>query len=100
MLSAILSSQVFPDASPRRVLEYTKSPEKTGAASLSPLASLFQNPADLQTRCQRKIPNNPYKVLDAPGLSDNFYYNVLDWSSSDILAVGLGTSVYLWHGEN
>jgi len=28
----------------------------------------------------RKIPSQPYKVLDAPNLSDDFYLNLVDWS--------------------
>jgi WD40 repeat protein len=27
---------------------------------------------------------------------DDFYLNLVDWSSTNILAVGLGTCVYLW----
>ena len=29
----------------------------------------------------RKISSNPYRILDAPGLSDDFYLNLVDWSS-------------------
>lgn len=36
------------------------------------------------------------KVLDAPALQDDFYLNLVDWSSLNVLAVGLGTCVYLW----
>uniref|UniRef100_A0A0D9VNV7 CDC20/Fizzy WD40 domain-containing protein n=1 Tax=Leersia perrieri TaxID=77586 RepID=A0A0D9VNV7_9ORYZ len=45
----------------------------------------------------RKIPRSPYKVLDAPALQDDFYLNLVDWSSHNILAVGLGNCVYLWN---
>ena len=48
-------------------------------------------------KTHRKTPTSPYKVLDAPCLQDDFYLNLLDWSSSNILAVGLGNSVYLWN---
>lgn len=44
----------------------------------------------------RKINKTPYKVLDAPQLQDDFYLNLVDWSSSNTLAVGLSQSVYLW----
>jgi hypothetical protein len=44
----------------------------------------------------RKIANRPYKVLEAPGLLDDFYLNLLDWSSRNDIAVGLDNSVYLW----
>eukprot|EP00982_Pelagococcus_subviridis_P000189 1510-Pelagococcus_subviridis.AAC.2 len=44
----------------------------------------------------RKVARSPFKVLDAPALQDDFYLNLVDWSSHNILAVGLGTCVYLW----
>ncbi|GAB2210918.1 hypothetical protein Droror1_Dr00016207 [Drosera rotundifolia] len=48
----------------------------------------------------RKVPKTPHKVLDAPALQDDFYLNLVDWSSQNILAVGLGTCVYLWSASN
>ena len=36
------------------------------------------------------------QVLDAPQLQDDFYLNLVEWSSQNVLAVGLGTCVYLW----
>jgi len=35
-------------------------------------------------------------VLDAPALQDDYYLNLVDWSSGNVLAVGLGSCVYLW----
>lgn len=35
--------------------------------------------------------------MDAPDLLDDFYLNLLDWGCSNILAVALGNSVYLWY---
>ena len=49
-----------------------------------------------QYRKQREISRTPVKVLDAPCLQDDFYLNLVDWSSKDVLAVGLGSSIYLW----
>ena len=45
----------------------------------------------------RKIAEKPYKVLDAPALSDDFYLNLVDWSQQNMLAVALGSSVYVWN---
>ncbi len=45
---------------------------------------------------KRKIAKVPFKVLDAPSLADDFYLNLVDWSSLNVLAVGLGSCVYLW----
>lgn len=35
-------------------------------------------------------------MLDAPALQDDFYLNLVDWSSNNMLGVGLGNCVYLW----
>jgi len=48
------------------------------------------------SRLPRKIPRAPFKVLDAPALADDFYLNLVDWSAQNVLAVGLGSCVYLW----
>jgi cell division cycle 20-like protein 1 (cofactor of APC complex) len=48
------------------------------------------------TKAPRKIPKTPFKMLDAPYLQDDYYLNLVDWSGSNILAVALGSSVYLW----
>ena len=51
-------------------------------------------------QAQRKIPRVPFKVLDAPELQDDFYLNLVDWSSQNVLSVGLGSCVYLWSANN
>jgi cell division cycle 20-like protein 1 (cofactor of APC complex) len=48
----------------------------------------------------RKISKIPFKVLDAPALQDDFYLNLLDWSESNLLSVGLSSCVYLWSAAN
>ncbi|KAF2274611.1 WD40 repeat-like protein [Westerdykella ornata] len=45
----------------------------------------------------RRLDSVPYKILDAVGLPDDFYLNMLDWGSQNILAVGMGARVYLWN---
>ncbi|KAK9469491.1 WD40-repeat-containing domain protein [Lipomyces arxii] len=46
---------------------------------------------------KRILSRAPYRVLDAPGLRDDFYTNLLAWSSTTgELAVGLGNQVYIW----
>lgn len=53
---------------------------------------LFNSPRKMP----RKIPKVPFKVLDAPQLQDDFYLNLVDWSSANVLSVGLNNCVYLW----
>ncbi|EJD01982.1 WD40 repeat-like protein [Fomitiporia mediterranea MF3/22] len=47
----------------------------------------------------RKLPSQPERVLDAPGMVDDFYLNLINWSSLNIVAVALGESVYTWRAE-
>ncbi|RCK57601.1 APC/C activator protein CDC20 [Candida viswanathii] len=46
-----------------------------------------------------KIPSAPERVLDAPGLVDDFYLNLLAWSLSNFLAIGLEDAVYIWNAS-
>jgi cell division cycle 20-like protein 1, cofactor of APC complex len=67
----------------------TSIPSFSSAASARPCTSGSQY-------SRRKFPKTPFKVLDAPSLQDDFYLNLVDWSSTNVLAVGLASSVYLW----
>ena len=49
---------------------------------------------------KRKINKEPYKVLDAPNLIDDYYLNLLDWSNDNVLAIGLDNAVYIWRACN
>ncbi|KAL6745963.1 activator and specificity factor for anaphase promoting complex [Haematococcus lacustris] len=62
-----------------------------GSENLGPIS-----PISSQQRVPRRIARAPYKVLDAPSLQDDFYLNLVDWSSQNVLAVGLSSCVYLW----
>ncbi|RYP19670.1 hypothetical protein DL767_009604 [Monosporascus sp. MG133] len=45
----------------------------------------------------RALPNAPFRVLDAPGLRDDFYCSIMAYDANcDTLAVGLGNLLYGW----
>ncbi|KAK7380637.1 hypothetical protein VNO78_33152 [Psophocarpus tetragonolobus] len=48
----------------------------------------------------RVIPQTSEKTLDAPDLVNDYYLNLLDWGSSNVLAIALGSTVYLWDATN
>ena len=54
----------------------------------------------LSLKQSRKVCPTPFKVLDAPGIKDDFYLNLLDWSETNLLSVALSSSVYLWNANN
>ena len=79
------------------VLKFNHRLSRPSPYSLSPFAGFEEE--DLLSapyKQQRKIPKVPFKVLDAPALQDDFYLNLVDWSSNNVLAVGLGSCIYLW----
>jgi cell division cycle protein 20 (cofactor of APC complex) len=88
-------------AAPARVLAFkTKAPApvegySNGLRSLYTANRAAAKPAAAATR---HIASTAERILDAPELVDDYYLNLLDWgTSNNVLAVGLGASVYLWN---
>jgi cell division cycle 20-like protein 1, cofactor of APC complex len=93
------------EATERLEDELVRTPEKRGSlfrykcqsedghSFLSPLRSSALNSPP---RKARKIPHDPFRVLHAPRLEDDYYLSLLDYSAEDVLAVGLGSCVDLW----
>mmetsp|Transcript_16289 Transcript_16289/g.19421 ORF Transcript_16289/g.19421 Transcript_16289/m.19421 type:complete len:575 (-) Transcript_16289:1211-2935(-) len=96
------TSSVGSGGSPARNLFRFKAPRQTAldlknsSFSLSPIGTASHGLLSSPRKIKRKIPKVPFKVLDAPALQDDFYLNLVDWSSLNVLAVGLGSCVYLW----
>ena len=53
-----------------------------------------------QLNSGRRIQSAPERVLDAPGLVDDYYLNLLDWSSGNQVAIGLERNVYVWSADS
>ncbi len=45
-----------------------------------------------------KLPQNPYKILPANNLKDDFYLNLLDYADSGHIGVGLQGGLFIWSG--
>ncbi|KAK1388520.1 hypothetical protein POM88_016698 [Heracleum sosnowskyi] len=48
----------------------------------------------------RYIPQKPERTLAAPGVADDYCFNVLDWGSKNVLAIALEYKVHLWDASN
>ena len=70
------------------------------AYSMSPVRAQSRQLLESPRRKLRSVCKTPYRVLDAPELADDFYLNLVDWSSTNVLGVGLGSCVYLWTAHN
>ncbi|POY71133.1 hypothetical protein BMF94_5890 [Rhodotorula taiwanensis] len=67
--------------------------------SLSPVRQESQRLLMSPRKPVRQVSKVPFKVLDAPELADDYYLNLVDWSSNNVLGVGLGSSVYTWSAQ-
>lgn len=47
-----------------------------------------------------KFNSKPIKILEAPYLIDNFYYNLLDWGFQNQIIVSLGNKIFCWNFQN
>ena len=82
-----------------RVLSYKNkapTPQEGHQNSLKVLYSVQQGKKENVVKPTRHIPSAPVRILDAPDLLDDYYLNLLSWSSTNVLAVALSQSVYLW----
>ncbi|KIK68214.1 hypothetical protein GYMLUDRAFT_91777 [Collybiopsis luxurians FD-317 M1] len=94
----------------RRILGYHEPPpaassDKSLAQQREFAKPLYARPGAVPTSTgsstnkSRKIPTQPERVLDAPGMVDDFYLNLLSWSCQNALAVGLEASTYIWRAD-
>nr|ATL75343.1 fizzy-like protein [Diachasma muliebre] len=87
------------DINSMRVLSYQNKAPEPPEGYQNPLRVVYsqsKTPASIKTS-SRYIPQAPDRILDAPEIVDDYYLNLVDWSSSNVLAVALGGNVYLWN---
>lgn len=95
----------------RRILAYHEPPPTSSSDTLLAqqrelVRPLYARPGALPTSTSattskaRKIPTQPERVLDAPGILDDFYLNLISWSSLNVVAVALEGSTYVWKADS
>ncbi|ORE21008.1 WD40 repeat-like protein [Rhizopus microsporus] len=87
---------IYPD---KRILRYGPAPPPTAKVDITKNTQPTLN-TSTSSSVKRHIITSPEKILDAPYMIDDYYLNVLDWSCHNVVAVGLGKSVYLWSADN
>lgn len=94
----------------KRVLGFHEPPPPSASSKLMAehreyARSLYTRPGELAsntgavTNKSRKVPTVPERVLDAPGMADDFYLNLLSWSALNIVAVALTENTYVWKAD-
>lgn len=86
-----------------RVLAFQKKAPAPPDGHINSMKVVYsQSKATLSAKAasSRYISQAPDRILDAPELVDDYYLNLIDWSPSNVLAVALGISVYLWNADS
>jgi hypothetical protein len=86
----------------KRVPAYHEAPPVASDTPLTEIArSLYSRPGALSsssgavTNRSRKIATQPERVLDAPGIVDDFYLNLIPWSVQNVVTVALAKDTYI-----
>lgn len=85
----------------QRVLQYQPLPPQS--KSLIQMNRSYSNQrtkSTIEPIRSRKITSNPERVLDAPGLIDDFYLNPISWSCDNYLAIALDNGLYVWNASS
>ena len=91
------NNELSPAGSPQRnlfryrALQHSRGRERRLA--LSPVGSVLGVSA---ARARRRVRSRCRTRCSCAGLQGGFYLSLVAWSSLNVLAVGLGTCVYLW----
>jgi cell division cycle protein 20 (cofactor of APC complex) len=84
-----------------RILEFKPAaPESSRPIDLRSQYNRPLKPTATSAQFRRRVATAPERVLDAPGLVDDYYLNLLDWSSGNQVAIGLERNVYVWSAES
>lgn len=100
MNSRILQFQPLPPErkKPVNLFSHISTANSSSKLVLNSFMNKSLRPAAASARA-KKIPTAPERVLDAPGLLDDFYLNLLAWSLTNLLAIGLEDAVYVWNAS-
>jgi len=94
----VVQENLGADLSTTRVLAFQTKPPAAPEGHSNNLKILYSCSKSSSTKkVTRHIPQVPERILDAPDIINDYYLNLIDWSSNNHLAVALGAHIYLWN---
>lgn len=86
------------DVKTTRVLSYRSKAPAAPDSHENPHKVVYSIKTPISTKAgTRFIPPTSDRILDAPDFKNDYYLNLMDWSSDNIVTVALGRAVYLWN---
>ncbi|XP_057457737.1 cell division cycle 20.2, cofactor of APC complex-like [Lotus japonicus] len=86
------------DGKPFRMLVFRGCPKSTRKSIREAEAAALQNRSNQPH--SRAMPKKETKILDVPNIRNDYYANIMDWGKNNILAVALGSEIFLWNSLN
>ncbi|XP_053911533.1 cell division cycle protein 20 homolog [Cuculus canorus] len=86
------------DLEEAKILGLSGKAQSTASGFQNNLKALYRHqvmPGSIR-RKGRCISSAADRILDAPDIRDDYYLTLLDWSTQNLLALALDTTVYLW----
>nr|CAH7755583.1 unnamed protein product [Callosobruchus chinensis] len=98
-LQRVMAENIHGSNVNQRILSYQNKAPSAPEGFVNPMRVVYtqsKTPASVKSS-SRYIPQAPDRILDAPDIVDDYYLNLMDWGSNNILAAALGAHVYLWN---
>lgn len=97
-----IKDSIFEGNADAKILAFKEKAKPAESGYQNKMRVLFSQNKAVATNNKRarSINCSAERILDAPDMSDDFYLNLLDWSSQNTLAVALGQTVYLWNASS
>ena len=94
-----ISEALIGDISNHRILSYQDKAPVAPEGYINSLKVLYSStkPGNSAKKPSRFLPTSADRILDAPDIMDDYYLQLLDWSSNNVLAVALSGELYLWN---
>ena len=83
-----------------KILAYNSKLPAAPEGHINPLRAFYTKTPGSAKSTIRHIPQEADRILDAPDMVDDYYLNLIDWSSHNVLAVALRNSLYLWNATD
>lgn len=98
----LMNENLNGDALQKKIISFNEKPPQAPDGYLNNLRVLYSTSkvGTTSKKTTRHIPQQPDRILDAPEILDDYYLSLIDWSAQNVLAVALGSCVYLWDASH